>query len=283
VGGVRTASATLAEETGRYAMSTWTDRIRNHEVWKELEALGPAIDKADSRWTTDAQSREGLQRIRAVLALCGKRLAATDPDLIEPRPLANLARALLGARSELEAFVTDQNAAHVAGANTQCDEILAALPAVLTPTVPDDLTAISESAASYRALLERFMSEASASQAVAGALAGTHKTRLDELSAELAMEKQKLSTLVADFQTQFTAGQTTRATEFTTAQTERQTKAATVISEIQTAFSSAQDARANEFTKAQTDRHEKFTTATSEFQSLFSTAQDTRATEYADA
>jgi hypothetical protein len=264
-------------------MSTWTDRIRGHEVWKELDGLGPAIDRAESRWTTDAQAKEGLQRLRAVLGFCGKRLAATDPDLLEPRPLATLARALTAARAELEAFVTDQNAAHVVAANAQGDEVLAALPAILAPAVPDDLTAISEAAASYRTALERYLREAAAIQVETSTAAEANKAKLTELAAGLAAEKQRLSTLVTDYQSQFSSAQDSRATEFAAAQTDRQTKYAVAISDMQTSFSSAQDTRANEFTAAQTDRQQKLTSSASEQQALFSTAQETRTKEFADA
>lgn len=71
-------------------MSQWIERINTHPVWDELKSLGLAIDLAATREGNDAATIDGLERIRTVLAFCGKRLAATDPVLIDPRALTGL-------------------------------------------------------------------------------------------------------------------------------------------------------------------------------------------------
>lgn len=241
-------------------MSEWTDRVRTHQVWQELATLGPVIDQAAEREGNDTAVIDSLERLRAVLSFCGKRLAAMDPFLTEPRPLTALNTALTTARTEVQSFIADGNAGHLINANTHADNVIAALAAIPSPQVPEDLSPISEAAASYRGALEKYLKEAQASyRAVAGNAEAVKKT-LDELSSGLAAEKQKLSTLIADHQAKFSTAQEARAQEFTTAQTDRQQKFITSTSENQAQFSAAQEARAKEFTDAQSERKEKYTT-----------------------
>ena len=130
-------------------MSQWTERIKTHPIWTELNLLGPVIDQAAAREGNDITVIDGLERLLAVLGFCGKRLASADTFLVEPRPLTTLNTALSNARTEIEAFITDGIAAHIANANVKADELLAVLPAILAPNSSDELTVISESISSY--------------------------------------------------------------------------------------------------------------------------------------
>lgn len=94
-------------------MSQWIERINAHPIWGELKSLGLSIDLAIAREGNDAAVIDGLERIRTVLAFCGKRLAATDPVLIDPRSLTGLNSQLTGARSEIDVYVTDGAASHI--------------------------------------------------------------------------------------------------------------------------------------------------------------------------
>lgn len=240
-------------------MSQWTERIKTHQIWTELNLLGPAIDQAASREGNDITVIDGLERLRAVLGFCGKRLAAVDPFLLEPRPLTTLNTALTNARTEIETFITDGIAAHIANANVKADELLAALPAILAPTSSDELTVISESVSSYRAALEKHLQEALAMQLKLNAASDANGVKLADLEKTLTAEQQRLATLVSDYQTQFSTAQDKRASEFAAVQADQQTKNAALMSENQTQFSAAQDARTSGYAEVQRDNQEKFT------------------------
>src|SRR5882672_10730400 len=98
-------------------MSQWTDRITQHPVFAEFSALGTVIDRAASRWGIDAATLTSVERLRSVLTYCGKRIATADPDLVDPRSLAAVAKALASVKAELDAYATDLNAAHIETAN----------------------------------------------------------------------------------------------------------------------------------------------------------------------
>lgn len=84
-------------------MGQWNDRIRNHAVWEALKLLGPVIDQASAKEGIDAASVESLERLRAALSLCGKRLASADPFLSDQRPFDRINTALRSAVSEIQA------------------------------------------------------------------------------------------------------------------------------------------------------------------------------------
>ena len=253
-------------------MGQWNDRIRSHAVWEALKALGPAIDQASAKEGLDASAIDSLERLRAVLDFCGKRLAAADPFLSDPRPLDRIHGFLKSAVAEVQAYVTDSNVAHLTTMNAQADEILSNLPAVLAPTSNDDVTAIGESVSAYRAALEKHLAEALASVQALKVKAEANSVSLTALAADIAVEKQKVATITAGFQTQFTADQAARAAEYTTAQTAHQTNYTAKASEYQTSFSATQ-----------TERQEKYAAITAENQAQFTTAQQARAKEHADA
>src|SRR5438045_3604000 len=55
-------------------MSDWIERVQNHRVWTLMKDLGPLIDNAINLEDVDAVTLAGLERLRAVLTYCGKRL-----------------------------------------------------------------------------------------------------------------------------------------------------------------------------------------------------------------
>lgn len=262
-------------------MSQWTDRVKEHAVFTELGALGPVIDRTASRWGIDAAAISAVERIRSVLTYCGKRIAAADPNLIAPRTLTAIANAMAATRTELEAYNSDSNAAHLDTANAQADEALAAIGAIASVDTPDDLTWINESAGAYRATVEQHLQETLARHAeILTALEAARKG-VNEANTELTAIKEKLSTAAADQQTQFSTAQDARATEFATAQNDRQTKHAAAMSEFQTAFSNAQNERQAGFTASTSEQQMKFSADQEARNKTFAAAETERAEKYA--
>jgi hypothetical protein len=60
--------------SGTHQMSQWDDRIRVHQVWSELESLGPVIDQVLASENPDPELLPAVTRIRAVLAYAPKEL-----------------------------------------------------------------------------------------------------------------------------------------------------------------------------------------------------------------
>ncbi len=253
-------------------MSQWNDRLRNHPVWQALKSLGTAIDQAAAKEGIDATSIDSLERVRSVLAFCGKRLAVADPFLTDLRPVEKINALLTSATTELQAFVSDGNDTRLTTVNILADDILSQLATILTPVSNDELIVIGESISAYRAALEKHLAEALASHQKVKTQAATNQVSLTAIATEISEEKKKLAAIASESQVQFTADQTARATEFTAAQTERQTNFSAKATEFESSFSASQAERA-----------EKFTTTATEHQAQFTSAQETRAKTDADA
>lgn len=218
-------------------MSELIDRIKNHAVFDELRAFGKAIDTALAREHADPPAViDGLERLRAVLTYTGKRLSAIDPAVSDPRPLTSIQNALAKARTELDAYTTDGNVAHIATANTHADDVIGVLAAVLTVQVSEDLTALNEAAGSYRNTLETNIRTARDLIARLTAEANSANAKFQDLTNDVATEKQKLAQVLTEQQT-----------AFATAQADRQEKAGTASAEYLKQFTESQASRQNEY------------------------------------
>jgi hypothetical protein len=212
-------------------MSEWVDRIRNHQVWEQMRALGPTIDQAVAKEGLDIPAIDGLERIRSVLALVGKRLAAADPLTTQLAPLDGTFAALQTALTELQAFISDNSVSHLVGANSAADAALAQVGQVVVPVRPEELQSLGDAAASYRTTLDEYLRSAHGSVTTLRTDTDGLRAKLAELSAEIAAERQRAAQLTSDHQAQFSAAQDGRSREFIDAQASRQDKASTMIAE----------------------------------------------------
>lgn len=195
-------------------MSQWTTRIKDHGIWKTLRDLGEEIDKAERRDQIPPDAFDGLERLRSVLTFLGKKLASIDPTHAAPGPLDGMAPRLQTALENVTAFTSDGDPSRIMAANNHADSAMAILATLPGPETPDDLTALSESAASYRTALEqytnKFVSSAIANQSSLDALAA----RVGELDKRIGAEAERLTKVIADQQAEFAAAQAERGKAF---------------------------------------------------------------------
>lgn len=238
-------------------MSQWDERISNHAIWAELEKTGAELDRALSREGIDLETSSGIERIRAVIALCGKRLAAADPILIDPRTLASISGQLSVVRTELEAFVGDGNGARIVTANSRVDDIIAFLGAIPSAVDSEEITIINAAVTAYRKAVEDYLQTALAKQRELDAASTANSQKIANVEATLTSEQQRLAALVTEQQTQFSAAQDKRASEFSTAQADQQAKFSASSSEQQAQFSMDQDSRKTAFSDAARENQDK--------------------------
>ena len=212
-------------------MSTWTDRVRSHPVWQQLQLLGPAVDQALGREGSDPSVSEGLVRLKAVLAFIGRRLATADSLLVQTGPLDNINTYVQSATNEIQAFNSTGNPANVANANSQADAALASLAQLNVPLATDDLVGLRESADAYHDALDGNLRGVEESASRLQSEMGSVREKLSELTAEVSAEKQRLSALASDQQGQFSTAQDTRSKEYLDAQSARQDRFAAMIAD----------------------------------------------------
>ncbi len=237
-------------------MSEWDDRIRNHAVWEELRLLGPAIDSAVALEGIDERSLAGLERVRAALAYCGKRLAGTDPLTALPTPLDGIAASLRAARGHVEQFLTEHTLAHVEAASAQIDVALGHASQIPGPATTEELGALIAVATEYRATLERNLAAARQTAGEASAATAQLQHDLAELSKAVPEEQQRITQLAAEFQQKFAETQEQRTNQFTETLLTTQQELNKITGEHQAQFSAAEESRRNEFTQTQTARQQ---------------------------
>jgi hypothetical protein len=246
-------------------MNQWDQRIREHRVWNEMGALGPAIDLAFGVEGIEPETTAGLNRLRAILAFSGKRLAAAEPLITIPAPLEEIATSLVGAREELERFASDRDPGHVQTANSVADRALAAVNQVPVAYSSEELGALVAVATEYRALVDENLAQTRKASQGINTEADALRVRLNELAANLQTEQQKLAQIVTDYQGQFSSAQEKRSQEYTDALLKGQQELTKLVAEYQAQFSTGQDARSKEFADAQGTRQAKFSEIISEY------------------
>lgn len=212
-------------------MSTWTERVRSHAVWQQLETLGPAVDQGLGREDVTPTALAGLNRIKTVVAFTGKRLSTTDSVLIRPGPLDDLASSLQAATTEVQHFVANGNEGHITNANTNVDSAIAHLAQIIVPVSSQEMAGLREAADAYRTALESNLRKAQDALATYQTdLAGLQE-KLTTLTSEVSTERQRLSSLASEHQSQFSGAQETRSKDYLEAQTTRQDKFAALIAD----------------------------------------------------
>lgn len=212
-------------------MSQWTDRISNHPVWEQLKSLGPLIDQAKAKDRIDPESTDGLERIHAVLAFCGKRLAGTDPFTTYPAPLEGIANALRNAAAELQAFLSDSSGSHIVTANAHMDAALVNLNLVCVPLTSEDLIGVNESIISYRRTLEEQLKRGSTASGQLTTETELLRGKLTDLEKEIVAERQRLAQVTSEYQGQFSSAQESRNKDSLAALTAHQEKFGALIAE----------------------------------------------------
>jgi len=205
-------------------MGAWTDRIKNHSLWQQLSILGPTLDQAFTREGIEASTLDGLHRLKSVLTFIGRRLAGIDHNLLIPGPMDNMTSVIQTAISEVQSFIANGNAGHITNANSHADNALAYLASLHVPVVTEDFVALREAADAYRSAIEQNMRSLElVSGQVKNELEGL-RNRLTEFASEVSGEKNRLSSLTSEHQSQFSSAQESRNREYAEAQASRQEK-----------------------------------------------------------
>jgi len=211
-------------------MSSWDERTKQHRIWEELRALGPTLDRAINEGDSSTDAISAIERIRVVLEFIGKRLASADPLLVASTPIEEIASLITSSRSEVDAYISNRNVAHLINANSHADRILmvsSQIPLIQSSQELQDLTAaINE----YRTLYEqKTRGEYETVQKF------THERnfldeKLDALRNDLEIERQKIAQIGIENQSQFASAQESRNLEFSQSELSRQTQHSQLLS-----------------------------------------------------
>lgn len=250
-------------------MSEWISRVKDHRIWELMNVLGPTIDKAVRLDDAEPAAVEALERLRSVLAFCGKRLGGSDPLTVPPAPLDAMAGAFESQKAEIEAFISDRNSAHLTAANNSADTALANLVQIPGVSASEELIGLMEAVGSYRSELEERERSTSAARKQANAEVAVLTTALEtfktqtqvtiaEMKSQLDAERQRISITAAEQQKLFADAQAAQNSTYHDTLLKVQENLAKTLSDQQGQFSGAQENRSREFTAAQTESQKRF-------------------------
>jgi hypothetical protein len=210
-------------------MSEWSERFKASGVWKALDEFGPNLDNAERRDGIESTSLEAIARLRTALAFIGKRLAAADASLVTLGPVHQAASHVQSASTHVQQFTVNGSTGNLTNANAEMDSALVQIAQLNVPLGPIDLQALSEAADKYRDSLESNAKRVSAAVVTLERDSATLKDRLTELSNEITTERQRVSSIGTEFQSQFSAAQALHSTENASLQASRQEKFAELV------------------------------------------------------
>jgi hypothetical protein len=256
-------------------MSEWSVRVQDHRIWANLRSLGPAIDMATKVEGVTPVALASLERLRAVLTLCGKRLGGSDPLTIAPSTLEALAAYFESLDIEVNGFVSDANESHLITANGVADSALPVIALLPSLGPPEDIVELIAAVNSQRAAVESVTStwhealdkskkDVTALRATFGQFQKQSETAIGDLRTQLEQEKQKISIQSSEQQKAFSEAQETRNNGYTETVLKIQENLNKVVSDYQGQFSTAQENRSREFTTAQTELQKRVTDLVSE-------------------
>src|SRR5690348_5243959 len=119
-------------------MSTWSERLRSHPLWAQIEKLGPLIDKAVIAEGLTADMQDTIHRLKTALAFLGKRLAGADAYIMSHDHLNVINSNVTSAISSMTTFLANHDTQHLDNANSHMDQVLNALALIHVPTTTED-------------------------------------------------------------------------------------------------------------------------------------------------
>jgi hypothetical protein len=246
-------------------MSQWITRISQHPIWGALEATDISISAALERDSIGADVIDSLERLRTVVKYAKVRISAADPALVPVSAMNNSVQPLNQMKSYVENFSSSGDVNQISSANNSADTFLTNLNLIQGAVIVDDLSAISEAATNYRQTLEKYLEGAQALQNSLFEKAGKNEVRIKSIEDSLTKEQQRLAALASEQQSQFSAAQDKRASEFATAQADYLAKYTSVSTEQKTQFSTDQDLRKTAFSDLQRESQEKLVVLMSDY------------------
>lgn len=194
-----------------------------------------------------------LRRAAAATQFARARLKTADADLVAGGVLENIQSAAAEIVDNAAQYSSKRNDAQLTVVVQATNRILVALSNILTITSPSELTAVVESAATYKATLDGATATARASiEELKKSFAESYQSltqteqharermeqgtsesiqKVDALASQISDERQKLLNLTAEYQSQFSTSQDQRAKDALEAKNVEQEKARVLFDE----------------------------------------------------
>ena len=245
-------------------MDQWVDRYTSHAIFPSLKAVASLLAEIEPTVKGDAVSIFSVQRLRQVVALIQSHLESTDPVLVPPAPLDNMNAQLQAQPSVLQQFVTDRAGQHLISANSNADATLVQLQTVPVPLKKADVIGISDAVAALRRGARDHLWYIGEDVAKARVGVTELNAQVQAASAELASQKARLESAIAQFGEASTSAETARRALFEQEEARRAEITASAGQKSTESFTAAEEQRRSEASAALEERKAAFETLLAE-------------------
>lgn len=229
-------------------MSQWIERIQGHPIFKELSDFEQSVEGAREAAQADSNSFEAWERIERITKFTRSFLSELDPLLVPPSHLSNSQGQIQQARGQLNSFSTSRNIAHLNEANNQLDNVLTYLGTMPRLDKTASITELGDAAIAYKRSVSGLVRTLEKQLSTLTTEKDALQTKLQELTAEVASQKQRADNVITQMQQQFSTAQETRQTEATNHETKRASQ-----------FEAAEEIRTKENATAKIQQEKVFT------------------------
>lgn len=198
-------------------MDKWVVRGKELPVWEALDSLGPALNAAEEQArTSNADSADivAINRVRALHASIGKRLAGVDSYFLLPGPLAGVAEAVNNARLSVLRYAGNGSATDLDLANNDIDQALSALAGVAIPGSTEEFLAAKEAVDHLRQVASASIAELDQKYLRAQERAAKLQNEVQAIRQDIETEQAKAAVLALSQKEDFAAKQRERHTTF---------------------------------------------------------------------
>ena len=228
-------------------MAEYEENFRNHPVHNELDRLADLIDKWGDE--SDEKAVSVLARIRRAVAHTKSRIEIADIALTPLSALNTIGSHASNVKGQLTTFQSNRNVAHLDKAHNQLDGILGANSLLVVPLGDD-------AEANLLAVAERLREEGEEAVRDAAERLGEITERLDKFTDSITITESKLSELTGEIQNQ-------------------KERVDSVVSDFQKTSQEREDARTNQFNEALKGYNQQISTVQRDFESRGSNIEAT--------
>lgn len=217
-------------------MSRWSDQFDTHQIHATVQSLSDWLDVEVDE--IDAEHEDERRRFQKGLDLISAALEGQDPEIFPENLLTNLSKQLRQPPiwNEIQAYSSDTAVQHLRAAN---DHLTAQIPVIhqisalsRPPIASETIKSVEKAYSAFCKVLEKRERDFEARLAEG-------EGSLERMGESLAAEKKALENLkaqtdaaFAEWQTEFSEGQNSRAEEFSAVQIQRAEKFDETMREI---------------------------------------------------
>ncbi|CAI6087196.1 hypothetical protein [Cohnella sp. JJ-181] len=237
-------------------MISYIERVENHQIFILLNAGIAQIDSILHIDNLDANAREGAERIQHVYHQIDFTLRNYDQALIPVNSLNNALSHIQNANNYLSNFHSNRQISYLNDANNYIDNFLNQIPFVLAPRSPEEVENFRESISSFRRSVAQHARNSDEQFKELVSENNKLSQTIKEMTAQINSEKQRIDTIVGQFQQQ--------------------------INTFQQQFSQAEEKRREAFNDEMEDWKKKFTKEMEDWKNEFDDERDRRLQTYTE-